>query len=83
MGKTVLIYSVKPKGPETDLDAIKAEIEKIEHFNVLEVKPFMFGMNQIFATFLLPGGAKPEPVEERLENISGVEGINQEACTVT
>lgn len=82
MGKTVLIYSVKPESPDTDLNAVKAEIEKIEHFDTLEEKDFVFGMKQIFATFILPEGAKPDPVEEKLQSIAGVQGINQEACTL-
>ena len=82
MGKTCLIYSIKPESPETDLGTIKAEVEKIEHFDTLEEKPFMFGMSQIFATFILPEGAKPEAVEEKLQAIEGVQGINQEVCTL-
>lgn len=81
MGKTILIYAVRPESPETDLDKIKKKIEGMEFFDVLEVKPFMYGMEQIVATFILPEGEKPEPLEEKLRNIDGVEGINQEACT--
>lgn len=81
MGKTALIYSVRPKSPETDLEKIKEEIKKIDHFDSLEEKPFMFGMKQLHASFILPEGAKPEPIEENLEKIEGVEGINQEVCT--
>ena len=82
MGKTALIYSVRPESPETDLEGIKKEIKEIKNFSSMEEKPFMFGMKQIQASFILPEGSKPDDVEEKLTKIKGVEGINQEACTV-
>ncbi len=82
MGKVVIIYSVKPESPDVDLDAIKEEIKKIEHFDTLEVKDFMFGMKQILATFILPEKGGTEEIEKKLESIKGVSSISQEAFTL-
>jgi len=85
MGKVVLIYSIKPESPQTNLNKIAEEIKKIPHFDNLEIKPFMFGMNQIFATFILPDKVQNtglEEIEKRLNSLKGISSVTQEAMTL-
>jgi len=85
MGKAVLIYSLKPESPETNLNAIVEQIKKIPHFDNLEIKPFMFGMNQIFVTFVMNDKVQTtglEEIEKKLHELRGVGSINQEAMTL-
>lgn len=86
MGKAVIIYSLRPEGPETDLNAILEEVKKVEFFDIAEEKDFMFGMKQLFVTFIypdeIPEGKGPEATKVELEKISGIQSINQEALTL-
>ncbi len=85
MGKVILIYSIKPESPETNLDGIIEQIKKIPHFDILEIKPFMFGMNQIFATFILDDKVKTtglEGIEKMLNELKNISSVTQEAMTL-
>ena len=85
MGKVVLIYSLKPESPKTNLNAIAEPIKKIPHFDNFEIKPFMFGMNQIFATFVMDDRVQTtglEEIEKKLNSLKGISSVNQEAMTL-
>ncbi len=85
MGKAVLIYSLKPESPDTDLTVVAEQIKKIPHFDNLEIKPFMFGMNQIFATFVMDDKVQTtglEEIEKKLHELKGISSVNQEAMTL-
>jgi len=85
MGKVVLIYSIKPEGQEASLNEIAAQVKKLPYFTNLEIKPFMFGMNQILATFMLEDKVQTtgvESIENGLNKIPGVGSVTQEAMTL-
>lgn len=82
MGKVVVIYSLKPESPEVDLELIKKRVQDIKGFDTFEEKPFMFGMSQVFATFILPDAGGTDKLEEKLKSIAGVSSIAQEAFTL-
>ena len=85
MGKVVIIYSLKPESAKTDLNKIAEQIKKITHFDNFEIKPFMFGMNQIFATFILLDKVRDtglEEIEKKLNSLKGISSVNQEAMTL-
>ena len=85
MGKVVLIYSLKPESAEINLDQIAEQVKKIPHFDNLESKPFMFGMNQIFATFILPDKVQNtglDEIEKKLNALKGISSVTQEAMTL-
>jgi len=84
MGKVLVIYNIKPESPDTDIEAVQEEVKKVEFFDKLEVKPFMFGMSLISASFIIPdqteGGT--DSVEEKLKGVPGVQSIEQAAFTL-
>ncbi len=85
MGKVVLIYSLKPESANVDLNKIVEQVKKIPHFDNLEIKPFMFGMNQIFATFIMDDKVQTtglEEIEKKLNALKGISSVNQEAMTL-
>ena len=85
MGKVAIIYSLKPESPKTNLKEIAEQVKKIPHFGTLEIKPFMFGMNQIFATFIIPDKVQNtglEEIEKKLNSLKGISSISQEAMTL-
>jgi translation elongation factor aEF-1 beta len=78
MGYVIAKYAVRPEGVETDLNAIKGEIEQMEHFRAAEIEPLAFGMNQIIAIFRINDKVENtgvDQVEEKLRAISGVESV--------
>ena|GEM_PF-3269162 len=78
MGYVIAKYAVRPEGIETDLEAVKSEIEQLEHFRTAEIEPLAFGMNQVVAIFRINDKVENtgmEKVEENLKAIKGVESI--------
>ncbi len=85
MGKVVLIYSIKPESSQTSLNEVAAQVKKLPYFTNLEIKPFMFGMNQILATFMLEDKVQTtgvETIENGINKIPGVGSVTQEAMTL-
>ena len=85
MGKVVLIYSIKPENQETSLNEVAAQVKKMPYFTNLEIKPFMFGMNQILVTFMIEDKVQAtgiETIENGINKIPGVGSVTQEAMTL-
>ena len=82
MGRTVLIYSLKPESPDVNLDSVLDDVKKLNYFSNYEKKPFMFGMDMLLITFVLPEGIGPDETEQKLKEIKGIGSVEQEAITL-
>jgi len=80
-----LIYAVRPDGPDVDMQKLEEDIRKVSYFETLEKKPFIYGMEQIIATFILDDKdpeSDPDSVEKQLSETEGVSSIEQLALTL-
>ncbi|HIK01922.1 TPA: hypothetical protein H1008_02300 [archaeon] len=85
MGKAALIYAIRPDGPDVDMKKLEEDIRKISYFETLEKKPFIYGMDQIVATFILDDKdpkSDPDSIEKTLSETEGVSSIEQLALTL-
>lgn len=82
MAQLVVEFKVMPDGAEADLEAIKAEVEKVTPDSAklqgMELKPVAFGLKAIHVTVTMvdeedaPG---PDEVEEAYGAIDGVASV--------
>ena len=80
MGYVIAQYSVRPDGPEVDIEAIKSEVEKLPDVRECRIEDFMFGMKQVIVIFRINDKQSDtgiDELEEKLESIPGVSGIQQ------
>ena len=80
-----MIYAVRPDGPDVDMDKLEECIRGVPYFETLEKKPFIYGMEQIIATFILDDKdpkSDPDSVEKQLSETEGVSSIEQLALTL-
>ncbi len=77
MGKAALTFNVNLESPETDVETVKAELEKMEGYESAEIKPLAFGMKQITVIFLFDDkqGADTDVIEKKISEINGVANI--------
>ena len=80
MGEVAIVYKVMPDGPETDLEVLKNNIEKIiptsAKLNKIEEKPVAFGLKALEVQIILndrEGGA--EEIELALNQIENVQSV--------
>jgi len=80
LGEVAIVYKVMPDGPETDLEVLKNNIEKIiptsAKLNKIEEKPVAFGLKALEVQIILndrEGGA--EEIELALNQIENVQSV--------
>ena len=81
MGNVAIHYRVMPEEAETDLKAIKKELEKLGAKRV-EEKPIAFGLKYLDVIFIVPDSSISE-LEEKIKAISGVNSVETESVTLT
>ena len=80
MGTTIVKIKIMPQNPETDLEKIKIEAERIISENSGEVgkteeQPIAFGLRALILTFQLDENTELEPIEKKLEEIPEVNSV--------
>ena len=78
MGDVGVHVRIMPEGPETDMEKVLQEVKKAlgDKLKYAEIKPFVFGLKVIEATFVIPDqeGVLDENVE-KLKKIEGVQNV--------
>jgi len=80
MGDVAIHYKVMPEGPDADLGAIKAELQKLGARDIKET-PVAFGIKLLDVLFVMPDKEGPA-VEEKIREISGVSSVETESITL-
>ncbi|MEK6848212.1 MAG: elongation factor 1-beta [Nanoarchaeota archaeon] len=80
MGTAIIKLKVMPNSPETNLEAIQKEIERIVAENSgkmgkLEIEPIAFGLKAIIATFTWPEEIETEKFEKAISSINNVSSV--------
>ncbi len=80
MGTAIVKIKIMPQNPETDLEKIKIEAERIISENSGEVgkteeQPIAFGLRALILTFQLDENTELEPIEKKLEEIPEVNSV--------
>ena len=83
MGKVALSFNINLSSPEVDAEQVKSELEKMDGFASIEIKPLAFGMKQIVVLFTFDDkvGADTDVLEKQIAKIDGVASV--EAGDVT
>ena len=80
MGTAIIKLKVMPNSPETNLEVIQKEIERIVAENSgkmgkLEIEPIAFGLKAIIATFTWPEEIETEKFEKAISSINNVSSV--------
>ncbi len=87
MGNVMLTYKIMPEGTDTDLDRIKEKIKEIVEedgkFKSSNEENVAFGLKAIIVKIVIPDeGGIIDEMEEKLENIEGVQSVKSEDITL-
>ncbi len=78
MGNVGVHVRIMPESPQTDMEKVLEEVKKAlgDKLKYAEVRPFVFGLKVIEATFVVPDeeGVLDENVE-KLKKIEGVQNV--------
>ncbi len=81
MGEVAMRIRLMPEGPEVDLSTVEEDVrvrvsESGGEVQVVEVKPFAFGLNAMEIAVTMPDkGSDPDSMEQALEEIEGIQGV--------
>jgi translation elongation factor aEF-1 beta len=81
MGEVAMRIRLMPEGPEIDLSTVEEDVrgrvsENGGEVQVVEVKPFAFGLNAMEIAVTMPDkGSNPDAMEEALAEIEGIQGV--------
>jgi translation elongation factor aEF-1 beta len=84
MGQVALTLNVMLKSPDTDISAVKNEIEKIAKPQVINEKPIAFGLKmlEVMLVFDDKVGANTDAIEAKLREIQGVSSVETGEVTL-
>lgn len=82
MGEVVAVYKIMPENPETDLDAIRSEIEALVPDEATvegtDTEAVAFGLEALMVTIKMPDSEdmSPDEMESSFEKVKAVESVS-------
>lgn len=79
MGDVVVLFKVMPDDTETDLDALKDDIQDVVDIDGMEEEEVAFGLKAVkVSTIIEDAEGGPDEVQDTLRDIDGVRSVEIE-----